>query len=278
MATARKTTKKSLTTGASPALVPSWNLLLPGGTKRGEERIRLLHAIRATGCLLDAAQVCDISYRTAWNWVQELNGSHDRPLVLSVQGGREGGNTSLSEDAIRLLTLHDTVSELLTKAATDGGLDPSDIESFVHFQRRLSMRTSVRNQFLATVTSVKKGAVNAEVILTIKGGDTLVSQITLGSVENLGLREGAEAWALVKASWIALAVGERPRLSTRNIWEGTIAFVKPGAVNSEVALALPGGEIVTAIVTEESVRHLKLKQGMRAWAVFKANSVILAVN
>jgi molybdate transport system regulatory protein len=140
------------------------------------------------------------------------------------------------------------------------------------------MRTSVRNQFLATVRSVQKGAVNAEVILTIKGGDALVSQITMGSLESLGLREGAEAWALIKASWIALAVGERPRISARNLWEGVVESVKPGAVNSEIALALPGGEMVTAVVTEESVRRMKLREGVRAWAVFKANSVILAVN
>jgi molybdate transport system regulatory protein len=49
-------------------------------------------------------------------------------------------------------------------------------------------------------------------------------------------------------------------------------------VNAEVSLELSGGEIVTSVVTQESVKHLGLIEGMPAWAVFKANAVILAVN
>jgi molybdate transport system regulatory protein len=45
------------------------------------------------------------------------------------------------------------------------------------------MKLSARNVFPGTVTKVSKGAVNAEVHLTLNSGDKIVSIITNGSVD-----------------------------------------------------------------------------------------------
>jgi molybdate transport system regulatory protein len=50
-----------------------------------------------------------------------------------------------------------------------------------------------------------------------------------------------------------------------------------GAVNAEVVIELPGGKTVAAIITNESVKTLGLKEGMRASALIKASHIILAV-
>jgi molybdate transport system regulatory protein len=65
--------------------------------------------------------------------------------------------------------------------------------------------------------------------------------------------------------------------STRNIMPGTVDQVQEAAVNSEVILKLDGGTLLTAIITNASVRSLKLKAGDEAFAAFKASHVILAV-
>jgi molybdate transport system regulatory protein len=141
------------------------------------------------------------------------------------------------------------------------------------------MKTSVRNQWLGTVRTVKAGAVNAEAVLALRGGDEIVAQVTMDSVKALGLSAGSEAWVLVKSSWISLFTGaDAPRISARNRILGTVRAIRAGSVNAEVSLELSGGEIVTSVVTQESVQHLDLIEGMPAWAVFKANAVILAVN
>lgn len=140
------------------------------------------------------------------------------------------------------------------------------------------MRTSARNQFEGTVKSVKKGAVNADVTLVLKGGDMIVAQITMASLENLGLKEGASACAVIKSSWVSLAAGETtPKLSTRNILPGEVTAIKNGAVNAEISLKLAGGETIVSVITEESVKNLALSVGSKAWAIFKANTVIVAV-
>ena len=138
------------------------------------------------------------------------------------------------------------------------------------------MKTSARNQFQGTVSAIRKGAVNAEVDISLVGGQILTSQITVPSLSALGLEAGSEVWALLKASWVVLASGEaEPKVSARNRWKGVVSAVVPGAINSEVVVALPGGQEVVATVTNESVRELELGVGAVAWALFKAGSVIL---
>ena len=67
------------------------------------------------------------------------------------------------------------------------------------------MKISARNQLKGRVVSVTHGAVNSEVVLALPGGAELVSVITKSSAEALGLAEGVEAVALVKASSVLMA-------------------------------------------------------------------------
>jgi len=56
-----------------------------------------------------------------------------------------------------------------------------------------------------------------------------------------------------------------------------VSGIQKGAVNTEVAIALPGGDTLTATVTCDSIENLGLVEGGTATAVFKAGSVILGV-
>jgi molybdate transport system regulatory protein len=98
-------------------------------------------------------------------------------------------------------------------------------------------------------------------------------------VRSLGLAPGAEAFALIKASWVILATRDGGlKTSARNRLCGTVERCTEGAVNAEVVLAVPGGMRLTAIVTMESVRQLGLTPGQPACALIKAPHIILAVN
>jgi len=65
------------------------------------------------------------------------------------------------------------------------------------------------------------------------------------------------------------------KISARNILAGSVTKVTTGAVNSEVDLTLQGGDKVVAIITNESVTHLGLKPGTRAYAILKASWMII---
>jgi molybdopterin-binding protein len=66
------------------------------------------------------------------------------------------------------------------------------------------MEISARNQFKGTVKSVTTGTVMAEVVVDVDGHD-IVSAITRGSVEALGLAEGQEVTVIIKATEVMLA-------------------------------------------------------------------------
>jgi molybdate transport system regulatory protein len=68
------------------------------------------------------------------------------------------------------------------------------------------LKTSARNTFKGAVKSAKKGAVNAEVVVELPGGQTIVAIVTNESHDALGLKEGLEVSALVKSSHVIIGV------------------------------------------------------------------------
>ena len=62
------------------------------------------------------------------------------------------------------------------------------------------MKLSARNQLKGKIVSVTKGATTSHVRVDIGGGAIVTSSITNEAVEELGLKVGDEAWAVIKAS------------------------------------------------------------------------------
>ncbi|KTC34620.1 MAG: TOBE domain-containing protein [Pseudomonas sp.] len=140
------------------------------------------------------------------------------------------------------------------------------------------MKVSARNVFKGRVSQVEEGSVNAEVVLSLEGGEQLVAVVTLQSLRNLGIAPGTEALALVKAPWVMLMTdAEGIRLSARNCLQGRVISVTDGAVNAEVVVELSGGSRVYSIVTRDAVDELGLAPGVNATAVIKASHIILGV-
>jgi len=68
------------------------------------------------------------------------------------------------------------------------------------------MKISARNVLKGTVTAVRKGAVNSEVVIALPCGQEIVSIITNASARGLGLRRGRAAYAVIKASSVMVGV------------------------------------------------------------------------
>jgi len=67
------------------------------------------------------------------------------------------------------------------------------------------------------------------------------------------------------------------KLSARNQLKGKIVSVKLGTTTAHVKIDI-GGVIVTAAITNDSVKELKLAKGKTAYAVVKASDVMVAVD
>ncbi|MBR3396714.1 MAG: TOBE domain-containing protein [Lachnospiraceae bacterium] len=65
---------------------------------------------------------------------------------------------------------------------------------------------SARNQFPGKVVSVDKGAVNSIVKLEVLGGNVMSATISNNAVAELGLKEGDDALAVVKATSVMVGI------------------------------------------------------------------------
>ena len=244
----------------------------------GPARVALLAKIAECGSITQAAKSIRMSYKAAWDSIDMMNNLAGEPLVERLTGGKGGGGTRLTPRGEQLVRNFQLVEQEHRRFVQQLGQRSAGLADDYFLIRRVSMRTSARNQFFGKVSSVKAGAVNDEIELEVTGNHKIVAVITHASTEELGLRVGAEAFALIKASSIILVPAtESARFSTRNQLTGTISRVQPGAVNTEVVIDLPGGSSVAAIVTNESSNALGLGPGKTVKSIFKASSVILAV-
>lgn len=140
------------------------------------------------------------------------------------------------------------------------------------------MNVSARNVFHGKVAALVTGALGAEVVVELRGGDRLVAITTMESVRELRLAEGREVVALVKAPWVMVLAGvPEGALSARNLLTGRVWRVEAGAVNAEIGVELAGGSVVTATVTREALVELGLSPGAAATAVIDASHIVLGI-
>lgn len=134
------------------------------------------------------------------------------------------------------------------------------------------MKISARNQIKGIIESITTGSVNA--IVTLKT-DTIkiTGTISLDAVNDLELKEGAEAIAIIKATDVMIGLGDL-KLSARNQLKGTITEIIDGAVNSIVKLSIGSDIIFSSTISKSAVEELELKVGMEAVAIIKATSVM----
>jgi molybdate transport system regulatory protein len=242
------------------------------------DHLELLERIDAAGSITAAASAMGMSYKAAWEAVETVNNLSEQALVERRTGGKKGGGTTLTVYGRRVVGAYRRLEQEREQVLKKLAEVMDDFDKYYQLIRRFDMKTSARNQYLGKVRSIKLGQINAEVVLDIGGGDALAAVITHESVDHLGLKVGSEAYAMIKAPWVIVTTSDGFKTSARNELRGTVVRCQEGAVNSEVIIELAGGKTVVAVVTNDSIKSLGLKEGAKACALIKASHVILAVN
>ena len=263
---------------SSPKIGSALSFDAGGGAFR-KRWMDLLASLQSEASITAAAKAVGLSYKAAWDAIATMNNLAGHTLVERSVGGKGGGGARLTAQGQRLVETFravDAENERFVARVNRRVRDHADLKAL----GRMTMMTSARNHFSGKVVRITAGAVNDEVELKLPGGDRIIATITRESTQTLGLKKGVEAIALIKASWIIVAVEDSAaplKLSARNRLAGVVRSLTPGAVNTEVTIEIKGGQSVTAIVTRESVKALELAPGQAATAIFKASSVILGV-
>lgn len=237
----------------------------------------LLQALQDTGSITKAARTAGLSYKGAWLLLETACNLAHEPLLETTTGGAGGGGTRLTPAAVGLLQAWHTLQTDQREFLRVQEARLSQVPALRGLLRRMSMKTTARNQWAGTVRTVDVGPVSAEVTLALPSGDEITATMTASAAKRLKLKKGKEAIALIKASAVVLVTDFAGwQLSARNQLAGTVSRIERGAVSSLVVLTLPGGTSLTASVTNEGVEALDLRVGAPATAVFKAYSVMVA--
>jgi len=157
---------------------------------------RLLRRISETNSLAEAAKLLGISYRNAWDRIRRLESRSGKKMLESKAGGAAGGSSRLTPDGMTLFREFRSVRKYLFNA-----LDDRDSAGNVGY------KLSARNRVKAKITTIKKGDVIAMIKMAATDPVALTSIISNEAVEDLGLQEGDEVQAIIKATEVMVAKG-----------------------------------------------------------------------
>ena len=83
----------------------------------GPGKIQLLEEIRSTGSISAAGRAMAMSYKRAWDLVDELNRSCGRPAVARQTGGKNGGGATLTPFGVSLVERYRKIERAAATAA-----------------------------------------------------------------------------------------------------------------------------------------------------------------
>jgi len=81
----------------------------------GPGPVELMELIEETGSINQAAKKMKMSYKKAWEIVNNLNTMTARPLVITATGGEKGGGSSITAEAKQLIAYHRLLRERFRK-------------------------------------------------------------------------------------------------------------------------------------------------------------------
>lgn len=240
--------------------------------------IGLLTAIQQTGSLNQAAKQLGLSYKGAWQILERTNNSAPKILVTTATGGSKGGGSCLTEAGQALLALFTHLEQQHQHFIDQLNRDLANNPDMVLLLQRLVVKTSVRNQLFGRITDIRAGSVNAEVMVQLKGGETIVITTDLTLLAELDLKIGVDAVVLISSADITLVVNANShRFSARNRLACHVLSIQQTAANVEVVLLLPSGETLIANIAPQSLENLKLSTGKPVWVIFKSNAPYLGI-
>ncbi|WP_456025566.1 TOBE domain-containing protein [Pseudomonas capeferrum] len=238
---------------------------------RRPQRIALLAHIAEQGSITRAAKSAGLSYKAAWDAIDELNNLAQKPLVERSVGGKGGGGARLTAEGERVLRLYQRL-QVLQAQVLGSDEDASDF----NLLGRLMLRTSARNQLHGRVIAIESHGRNDMIRLQLSGDLRLSAQITHDSTQRLELEAGVEVVALIKAGWLELLGLEQAATPGHNCMSGVIETILDADDGpSEVRITLPNGQVLCALAQPAALKALKAAEGQPIQVQFSPSNVLL---
>ncbi|AUY34478.1 TOBE domain-containing protein [Pseudomonas soli] len=247
--------------------------LLAQHITRRPQRIALLQHVAEQGSITRAAKAAGISYKAAWDAIDELNNLAAQPLVERSTGGRGGGGARLSAEGERILRLYQRLQALQAEI-----LESAEDSNDLALLGRLMLRTSARNQLQGRISGLRREGRHDRISLDLGGGLEIEALITRGSTERLELALGGTVVALLKAGWVQLLGPDELAAQGSNCLQAKVEELvgeQDGPV--EVRLALGNGQTLCAFAEADWLAQYQVVPQSMMRVQFHPSFVLLGV-
>lgn len=241
-----------------------------------DKRIDILRRIADVGSISEAARGAGVSYKAAWQAIETLENLAGGPLVTRAVGGARGGGTKLTDTGRKVLEIADELArsraEVLARFRVSGSRGLRNIGGS-------TLRISMRNQFPARILKMKMGSALVRLILSIDDTHLLRASVTKESAQLLGLHEGLDVLALVKATGVNISA-DFPETDAcdgkrrENQLVGEIIRSDRASHGGECSLRLSSGLIVVGFA--KGNHGLRLNQ--KAVASISPSAIVIGLN
>ena len=230
-----------------------------------KKQIELLKAIKNTGSITEAAKSMQISYKSAWDSLNELNSKKE--LVIT----KKNSGSALSDEASKLVNKYELIEKmqnaLLSKV--------EDININLEFIPKICFALSARNQLKAKITKIIEGALNCEIFGALSSGDELKATITLASQKRMDLKEGDDVYFIFKAPSVIVSKEQSAVSLMPNLINAKVISASLGAINSEIIAVLENNEQIVAIIPNEATMDLRLSVNDEIGVIINPNDIII---
>lgn len=143
--------------------------------------------------------------RKEQGWITFQTSVEERQLLEQVCQRSQRSKTEVLRELLRGLS-QENPAEPEPVPSPRKAKRNTDVEIEDRSAPKKPLKVSSRNVLKGKVVRVVSGSVNSEVTLEIVHKVTLISIITKASVEELGLVEGSDAYAVIKSSDVVIAM------------------------------------------------------------------------
>lgn len=234
-----------------------------------DKRLQILRSLSKAGSISQAARDAGVSYKAAWQAIDTLSNLSGVALVEKVVGGAGGGGARLTQAGQQLLDAAQRLGTARKQLMVDMQQSQSH-QAMPKASLALTFRTSMRNQFLAEVTQLRRVGGLAWVTVQLSDSTQLIAKITRESAQLLDLQAGVEVMVWCKATAVSMS-RDPPVAPTANLLSGKVKR-KSRSEPAEISLQISPNLNLIGFA-----QHTGIKTGDTVYAFFEDSSLVLAL-
>ncbi len=239
----------------------------------GKGRIELLKNIQLYGSLSKAAKSMHMSYKAAWDSLNEMKNLSSEELIVSSIGGKDGGGSKLTKKAEQYIKMYELLFEAQQKFLEAIESHTEDFQDLQSFLQRTSLRTSARNQFFGKVKEIKEEKINSLLTIQIDTATTIKSSITNTSLKELAIRLDSDIYVLLKAPLAKITL----KKAQDNSLHCQIKTIKEDDMNTEISLHVSDKLTMISVMNTQDFKALHVKPEDKVFVSFRPNDTIIGV-